>query len=155
MSDNATFERFMEMVSIGSNPGDCWVWTGNRPSGLYGHFSVNLKSVKAHRWMYEHINGPIPEGLVVRHKCDNPPCVKPSHLQVGTVADNVRDKFERGRGADRRGEKHPLAKLCAADVLEIRRLADLGHTHHSLSLKFNVRRGQIGKIVQRLNWRHI
>lgn len=149
------FVRFMVNVKIGVACGDCWIWTANRPSGKYGHFPVMYKSIKAHRWMYEHAVGPIPNGLLVRHKCDNPPCVNPNHLEVGTSKDNCKDMLVRGRRPDRHGEKHPLARLKADQVLEIRKLASCGATQKALSLKFNVGRGQIGKIVHRTNWRHI
>lgn len=150
-----TFVRFMSKVAVIDAPGSCWEWTANKPDGRYGHFSFEEKSVKAHRWIYEAINGPIPDGLIVRHKCDNPACVKPTHLVIGTFADNTRDKLDRGRGPDRRGEKHPLARLTEPQVIEIRRLSSLGHTQAELAERFGVRRGQIGKIIQRINWRHV
>lgn len=155
-SSAEAFVRFMNMVSRGEKLSDCWSWTGNRPGGLYGHFSVGTdKTVKAHRWIYQHVYGKIPNGLIVRHKCDNPPCVNPLHLEVGTHKDNQQDKIKRGRGADRRGTKHPLAKLKDDDVREIRRLAACKVTQAELAERFGVRRGQIGKIIQRINWRHI
>lgn len=149
------FDRFLSKVAVADQPGACWEWTGNKPDGRYGHFSVNMKTVKAHRWIYQTIHGEIPDGLVVRHKCDNPSCVRPTHLEIGTQSQNIRDKFDRGRAPNRQGEKHPLCKLREADVLEIRRLARLGHTQLDLSQRFGVKRGQIGKIVQRINWRHL
>lgn len=151
----ATFARFMALVETSTDKAACWPWRGNKPGGRHGHFSLGQGTVKAHRWMYEAIVGPIPEGLVVRHRCDNPPCVNPLHLEVGTSADNARDRSERGRAANRQGENHPLAKLTAPDVIEIRRLASMGHTQAAISERFGVRRGQIGKIVTRINWRHV
>jgi hypothetical protein len=149
------FVRFMRHVSIGSEIGACWIWTGNKPDGRYGHFSVNGKTVKAHRWFYEFIHEPIPEELLVRHKCDNPQCVNPDHLETGTASQNTQDMHKRGRGADRRGIKHPLVKLTEADVREIRRLKACGHTETFLSMRYGVGRSQIGKIVHRINWKHI
>lgn len=155
MNDAETFVRFMRHVEIPAEKGACWVWTGTKPDGRYGHFSLGGDAVKAHRWIYECVVAEIPADLIVRHKCDNPSCVNPMHLETGTYADNTRDKFERGRGADRKGEKHPLAKLTSDKVLEIRRLASCGTVHSVLAKQFGVRRGQIGKIVQRINWSHI
>lgn len=150
-----TFARFMRHVDMGSVPGDCWTWIGTRPGGLYGHFSVKGETHKAHRWIYETIVGTIGDGLVVRHRCDNPPCVNPQHLEVGTCAENTRDKFERGRGADRKGERHPLARLKPEDILLIRSLALGGVRQHDLAERFQMSRQQIGKIVRRQNWGHI
>jgi hypothetical protein len=78
----------------------CWEWRGTRNVGGYGVFvaaALGIKRAMAHRIMYEHSIGPIPEGLILRHKCDNPPCVNPEHLIPGTQADNSRDMLERGR----------------------------------------------------------
>jgi len=78
----------------------CWEWNGKRNEHGYGIFSVKrlgFDGVRAHRVMYEHLKEPIPAGLVLRHNCDNPPCVNPEHLVPGTVADNVTDMMVRGR----------------------------------------------------------
>lgn len=84
----------------------CWEWKGPRNKAGYGVFNARAlghERTPAHRVMYEHLVGPIPEGLLVRHHCDNPPCVNPEHLAPGTYADNTRDRVERGRkGGGRR-----------------------------------------------------
>ena len=149
------FVRFMRMVEIGAETGACWIWTGNRPDDRYGHFSVNGATVKAHRWLYERLNGPIPDGLVVRHHCDNPACVNPDHLAIGTAQQNTADMLSRGRGADRRGERHPLVRLTEDDVRSIRALRAGGATETSLATRFGVGRAQIGKIARRENWKHV
>ena len=82
--------------------GDCLVWTGARTEprfGLpgYGRFVLGGKVVKAHRWAYRHEVGPIPEGLFVLHRCDNPPCVNVDHLYVGWHDDNAQDRINHGR----------------------------------------------------------
>lgn len=146
--------RFVRLVAIGDRH-ECWEWQGNAPGGRHGHFSINAEAVKAHRWIYELCCGSIPEGMVIRHKCDNPKCVNPIHLTVGTPKDNVADMLERGRGADRRGEKHPLAKIDADAVRHIRAQAEIGQTHRALAEEYGVSNQQIGKIVRRENWRHI
>ncbi len=87
-----------ERLSHYSRPaGDCNVWTGHRNAGGYGQIQVNGRPRAAHRIAYELAHGPIADGLVVRHTCDNPPCIRVDHLIIGTVADNNRDKAERGR----------------------------------------------------------
>ena len=77
--------------------GECWVWKGETDKGGYGRFRENGRVVAAHRSAYEQLIDPIPDGMVVRHACDNPPCVNPRHLVAGTKRDNSRDMIERGR----------------------------------------------------------
>lgn len=93
-------ERFWMYVGKNSNT-DCWEWTGSKTLTGYGHLNINAKSIYAHRISYELFNGPIPDGLCVCHSCDNPGCVNPSHLWVGTMADNMHDRDAKGRGRNR------------------------------------------------------
>lgn len=93
-------ERFWAKVDKGDG---CWEWTGGRANRGYGHVEpVRGQNRSAHRVSWELTNGPIPDGLWVLHRCDNPPCVRPSHLFLGTHADNMRDMEAKGRG------KHPV-----------------------------------------------
>lgn len=101
---------------------ECWIWTGSRQYSGYGRFGGSAgHPVGAHRFAYELTYGPIPDGLFVCHRCDNPPCVRPDHLFLGTVTDNNRDTDSKGRTSH--GEAHPSAKLSDQDVRDIRRLA--------------------------------
>lgn len=149
------FVRFMRQVQITGTPGDCWRWTGNAPDGRYGHFTVKGEHFGAHRWIFETVVGPIPEGLILRHRCDNPWCVNPQHLEPGTHADNTRDKFDRGRAPDRKGSRHPLARLSEDDIIRIRDLAAGGQRQADLADRYGMSRQQIGKIVRRQNWSHV
>src|SRR4051812_22074657 len=87
-------ERFWSKVD---KTGECWLWTAYRDAAGYGRFGLAGKVQKAHRVSYELAVGPIPAGAHVLHSCDNPPCVNPDHLRVGSRIDNMRDKFMRGR----------------------------------------------------------
>lgn len=79
-------------------PSGCWEWTGMRDPKGYGYVTVPGKgSRRAHRVSYEEFVGPIPPGLCVMHACDNPPCINPSHLSVGTTRDNMHDMIRKGR----------------------------------------------------------
>lgn len=82
--------------------GDCWLWKASlKPSG-YGHFNVAGKSVRAHRLAYQLSIGPIPDGKMLCHSCDNPQCVNPAHLTPGTNSENQQDSLAKGRNAQKR-----------------------------------------------------
>ena len=107
-------ERLLRKVTPNPRTG-CWTWSGGTDRGGYGKFSLKGQGTSAHRASYRILVGPIPGGLEVRHKCDNPPCVNPGHLELGTHADNMRDMAERGRGVGANSLKevcprgHPLS----------------------------------------------
>lgn len=96
-------ERFWRYVE---KTGDCWNWTGGRGGDGYGHFyAENDSRVMAHRFSYRIHNGEIPDGLIICHRCDNPSCVRPDHLFLGTHLDNVRDMFSKGRNVSGMGKR--------------------------------------------------
>jgi hypothetical protein len=105
-------DRFWEKVDIG--PG-CWTWRGARNTKGYGRLDFNGPYRVAHRVMWELTHGPIPDGLFVLHHCDNPPCVRPTHLYLGTKADNNGDMWARGRASGFTRETGRLAGLISGE----------------------------------------
>jgi hypothetical protein len=131
----------------------CAEWLGPRWASGYGRFRNQLgMSNYAHRAIYEIRHGKIPDGLLVLHHCDNPPCGRDSHLWLGTAADNMRDKAEKGRV---KGEKSSRAILTEIEVLAIRDLASKGVSKWILADVFKVSAMAIYFIVTRRNWTHI
>jgi len=102
---------------------DCWLWAASTFSNGYGQFKYENKNWKAHRLVYTLLVGPIPEDLMLLHRCDVRTCVNPAHLWVGTHQDNMDDCAAKGRRA---GEANPNSKLSARQVQEIRDLCNCG-----------------------------
>lgn len=147
-------ERFWEKVAR-SDPDKCWEWTASTRKSGHGHFYPRAgKCVQAHRFAWEEIVGPIPEGMFVLHRCDNPPCVNPRHLKIGTQADNMRDRDSRNRQA--RGERQHLSKLTEDDVREIRSRYHAGEaTGYVLAKQFGVTPSNIYYIIKKDTWKHV
>lgn len=135
---------------------DCWLWSAGCTGAGYGGWQFDNKFVLAHRFSYELIHGPVPKDICVLHKCDNPPCVRPDHLFLGTHADNARDRDIKGRAASRLGVGNGSAKLTESDVREIRYLYTTGGwTHRSLSLKYGVTQTPVQFLLQGKTWKHV
>ena len=135
----------------------CWYWTGARShhsrSKLhrYGRFGKN----KAHRISYELKFGKIPKGMCVLHKCDNPPCVNPKHLFLGTRRDNAHDMIKKGRGARLVGSKSPNAILNNKIVGKIRRKYSSGIMPKQISEELDVKLCTVHSVCYRKTWRHL
>ena len=139
-----------------ARPDGCREWVRGRDQDGYGILRVNGRTRRAHRISWEAASGmPVPLGQVVRHACDNPPCIESSHLILGTTAQNNRDREARGRSDDRRGDRCPTAKLTWPDVREIRRLIAKGATHKSLAAPFGVSREAISLIARGERWKEL
>lgn len=138
--------------------GACLVWTGSRYKQGYGRIRIGGKLMRAHRVAYELLRGPIPEGLVLLHSCDNPACINVAHLSVGTQGDNIRDCDSKGRRMFHRGATHPQAKLTDDQVREIRRRYrnyDRRNGSPALAKEFGVSGFTIRAIVRREIWTHL
>lgn len=133
----------------------CWVVRGTKNPDGYGQLKVWGEGRGAHRVAYEHWVGPIPDGLIIRHKCDNPPCINPDHLEPGSHVDNSRDRVERGRSRVSKGERNPQAKLTENEVRDIRKLYEDGLTQAELTRRFGMSQTAIYAIVHRVNWKHL
>jgi len=131
--------------------GSCWNWKGTRHSFGYGVLGADKES--AHRFSYKLFNGNIPKNMCVCHTCDNPQCVNPEHLFLGTHADNVRDKVRKKRHPI--GEDSVSAKLNQEDVFKIHNERAKGSTQQELSDKFGVCRQQIQRILSGERWKHV
>ena len=142
-------ERFMSKVTIEEN---CWVWGGSKNSSGYGYFSVNNKTFSSHRVSYFTFRGEIGKGLYVCHMCDNPSCVRPSHLFIGTASANMRDMFNKGR-CNRAGEKNTAAKLNNLQVSIIRfLLKESSMSQKRMGKLFGVGQTTISTIKTGQNW---
>lgn len=168
-------ERFWPRVQKGG-PGECWEWMGGRfPTG-YGACWDGDRTGKAHRISWEMAHGSIPNGMCVLHRCDNPPCVNPDHLFLGTIDDNNRDMMAKGRGVfpgpkrpatgDRngsrttpasrpRGERVATAKLTESQAKEIIRLAAAGKPRRVIAALFGIHYLHVCRIFRGGCWKHL
>lgn len=152
MFNSRTITRFRKNVS--DMAADCWIWTGRRNYLGYGIFRVWDKAYLAPRIAYFLATGKDPESKCVCHHCDNPLCVRPAHLFLGSHAENMADCAAKGRHPDCRGSKHPSVKLSEAEVLEIRSLSKYC-SQRALASRFSVSQRTIFGIIHRQSWTHI
>lgn len=141
-------------------PDDCWLWQASHVRG-YGRAWNGQREVKAHRYSYELHKGPIPDGMLVCHTCDNPPCVNPAHLFLGTNEENMADKKAKGRNCygDANGSRKYPERRPRGDASPVARLTDVqaefihrahwerGLTQRSLAIEYGVSKSLIGMVV--------
>lgn len=153
-------DRILKRVFIGVD--GCWEWQGVTKGFGYGYLTVGSRTdgtrltVSAHRYSYEAFIGSIPEGLYVLHKCDNPKCVNPDHLFLGTHQDNINDREAKGRnnlsGVHKKGEEHPNSKLTWEDVQFIRNEPKVNGYISALADRFGVSHRTISDVVNMNTW---
>ncbi len=157
-------ERFWVKADRSGGDDSCWLWTAGCTGNGYGAFKDCGKSFAAHRLAYELAYCRVPDGMVVCHTCDTPKCVNPSHLFLGTHADNAADRNRKNRQStgdrvspERRphGETHHSAKLTEVQVRTIRSMALAGTPCPEIALKFGVDRQTIWKITRNRIWRRV
>lgn len=152
-------ERFWSKARKG--PG-CWEWTAARDKDGYGMFAKeHRKQVRAHRYAFELLGHEIPGGSIVMHTCDNPSCVRPDHLRIGTHRENTQDAIRKGRQRPResgrhfnraRGERHHKAVLTEAQVRTIRR-SEI--SYRMLARILGVNKSTVARAARGMSWSHL
>lgn len=151
--------RFIDKVDIREND-ECWEWKAAKKRKMgYGVFRVGVsgidrKQVYAHRFVWEYVNGPIPVGMYICHKCDNPPCCNPNHLFIGTRADNVKDMVNKGRGRGKifKGSAHGNSKLSEEQVYAIRAASG---SQTKIAKQYGISDVLVCHIKSRKRWGHL
>lgn len=135
----------------------CWNWTAALSKAGYGQIGYKKVVYYAHRIMWEIVNQEIiPAGMNILHSCDNPRCVNPDHLRLGTHKENMQDMHNRGRAYKAFGEQSGAAKLTEKEVIEIRELYKTGeYSTRTLGKRYNVSHRNIVDVVNRKIWSHI
>ena len=136
-TESQFLDHFMARVAPEPNTG-CSLWMGRTDRDGYGKITRAGRTLRAHRVAYELFISPIPKGVHVLHHCDTPPCVNPDHLWLGTNADNIRDRDQKGRAAKQAGEQNGKARLTDKDARAIRSRYAAGETQRPLAREYGV-----------------
>lgn len=134
----------------------CWIYTGSTNQAGYGQFRVNGYLYRTHRLSWEIHNGPIPAQMKVLHHCDNPKCMNPTHLFLGSQQDNVNDCKFKGRFKSNAGSCNPKAFLNECEVIQIKELLRAGKfSQGEIAHKFKISRSTINNIATGKTWCHV
>ena len=140
------FERFFNKTE------NCWEWSGSLRGKGYGGFSLNNKTKIASRVSYELYKEPIPKGLLVCHTCNNPKCVNPDHLYLGTYSDNTQQAVQENRQYIAKGEANGSSKLTEDQILLIRK----DHrAQRAIAKDYGCSQLHISRIKRKLVWKHL
>lgn len=147
------YKRFISKIAFGEDD-ECWPWTGSLQNWGYGKIKIGHR-IYAHRIAYETWVGEIPDGMLIRHTCDNPACCNPHHLLLGTTQDNVNDMVERGRNKHVVGENMWSAILTAEDAQEIYDTCALSNKSQTkIGELFGVKNQTVNDIWKGRTWAH-
>ncbi len=149
-------ERITSKIWPEPNSG-CWLWSGALSCATHGYgvtsYPDRSRQALAHRLVFEHVKGPIPIGMHVLHRCDNPPCCNPAHLFLGTPADNMRDMVKKGR--QQRGATHYRTKVTDVMVVEMREAYAAGESQSSIAVRLGVSVTSVCLICKAQRWAHV
>lgn len=136
----------------------CLIFTGSKNQDGYGQVKNGGKTIRVHKWVWEKTNGAVPNGLEIRHSCNNPSCIYIGHMSLGTHKDNMQDKVRAGNSKKMgRGIRHPraAAKLDAFKAARIKALVAIGETQTSIAARFRVHKATINDLVLGKTWAHV
>ena len=145
-------QKIRSRVNVNEETG-CWEWQGARSSRGYGGIWIDKRCYITSRVMYASCVGPIPNGLWVLHRCDNPPCCNPDHLFLGDSQDNVNDRVRKGRGS--KGRRVPTAKLRDEDIPAIIARLAAKEPQYRIARDYGISYIQIGEIKRGRSWKHV
>lgn len=147
-------ERFWSKVNI-AGPDECWEWLAHRKRSGYGQFTVRKGYFQTASRVSLALEQLVPAGTHVCHRCDNPPCVNPAHLFVGTPTENALDSVAKGRAVSARGVEHPSAKLTEDDVRFIRSTSLRKGTLTQLARRYGISASSVRKVIDGRTWSHV
>jgi len=150
-----TIGRFYDKIIPPFNKSKCWIWREVPTSGGYGIFSLNGKSIPAHRLSWILHFGEIPTGIEILHSCDTRLCVNPYHLFQGTQGDNVRDCTKKKRNGKSRGEDHPFSKLKDEQIALVVKRGQNGEKYKNIAADLGISTISVGDILRGNSWKHL
>ncbi len=148
-----TPEQRLSRLSRAAETGTCINFTGYLNEDGYGRFHLDGKKELSHRASWRIFRGEIPEDRQVLHECDNPSCVNPNHLFLGTHDDNMKDMAKKGRGDGAKGISHHFAKLNPEKAFEIRWYAAMGRKHKDIAAEYGITRSLVGCVTRCEIWK--